>query len=190
MMRDEMCAGEGHRRRGRGGPGMERLVLGNRVGLDANSSHLERLMDRGQHFCTYPASLPPQSITRQSIKSSKKPRKALAKALRVWCCFSAAAFICALFFFFFRDGADLERSDIKDCLILTKQPVPRLFKFLWLEQHVPVRGDAVLFAQRLRVSSSCWHYNKKTWKNTRLQFSSGSNVEKWLWAGNAGVSGQ
>lgn len=26
---------------------------------DANSSHLERLMDRGQHFCTYPDSLLP-----------------------------------------------------------------------------------------------------------------------------------
>lgn len=62
---------------------MERLMLGNRVGLDANSSHLKRLMDRGQHFCTYPGSLPPQSITRQSIKFSKKPRKALAKALGV-----------------------------------------------------------------------------------------------------------
>ena len=70
------------------------------------------------------------------------------------------------FFFFFRDGADLERSDIKDCLILTKQPVPRLFKFSWLERHVPVRGKTVLFAQRLWVSSSCSHYNKKTWKNT------------------------
>lgn len=172
-----MCAGEGRRRGGRGGPGMERLVLGNRVGLDANSSHLERLMDRGQHFCTYPASLPPQSITRQSIKSSKKPRKALAKPLRVRCCFSVAAFICAPFFFFFRDRADLEWSDIKDCLILTKQPVPRLFKFSWLERHVPVRENAVLFAQRLRVSSSCSHCNKKTWKNTWLHFSWGSNVD-------------
>lgn len=85
--RDEMCGGEGHRRGRRGGQRMERLVVGNRVSLNANSSHLERLMDRGQHFCTYPGSLPPQSITRQSIKSSKKPRKALAKALRVWCCF-------------------------------------------------------------------------------------------------------
>lgn len=63
---------------------------GGRVGLDANSSHLEGLMDRGQHFCTYPGSLPPHSITRQSIKSSKKkekkkeiPEKAVAKAPRV-----------------------------------------------------------------------------------------------------------
>lgn len=38
--------------------------------LGSNSSHLERLMDRGWHFCT--CSLPPHSIIRHSIKSSKK----------------------------------------------------------------------------------------------------------------------
>lgn len=93
--------------------------MGKRVGLNANSSHLERLMDRGQHFCTYAGSLPPHSITRQSIKSSKKPRKALAEAPRVWCCFlllycfylnlMCADFVCA----------DLEWGDINTCLIFT-----------------------------------------------------------------------
>lgn len=78
---------------------------GGRVGLDANSSHLEGLMDRGQHFCTYPGSLPPHSITRQSIKSSKKKGKKKKKSQkRQWlklqgyrvafCCF--AAFISTL----------------------------------------------------------------------------------------------
>lgn len=62
------------------GQRMERLMLGNRVRLYANSSHLERLMDIGQHFCTYLGSLPPQSIIRQSIKSSKH-RNAQAEAL-------------------------------------------------------------------------------------------------------------
>lgn len=99
---------------------MERLMLGNRVGLDANSSHLERLMDRGQHFCTYPASLPPQSITRQSIKSSKKPRKALAKALRVRCCFSVAAFICVPIFFFF-SVTELIQSGVTSRIVLFSQ---------------------------------------------------------------------
>lgn len=47
---DEMCGEEGQR--------MERFEFGNRVSLDANSSPLERLMDRGQHFSTYPGSLP------------------------------------------------------------------------------------------------------------------------------------
>lgn len=88
--RAEMCGGEGHRRGRRAGQRMERLVSGNRVSLDANSSHLERLMHIGQHFCSYPGSLPPQSITRQSIKSSKKARKALAKALRGMMLLSAA----------------------------------------------------------------------------------------------------
>ena len=71
----EMKCVEGHRRGGRRGQKIERLVLGNRVSIGANSSHLERLMDRGQHFCTYPGSLPSQSITRQSIKSSKKTER-------------------------------------------------------------------------------------------------------------------
>ena len=41
----------------------------------SNSSHLERLMDGAQHFCAHPGSLPPHSITRQSIKSSKREKK-------------------------------------------------------------------------------------------------------------------
>lgn len=52
-------------------------------------------MDGGQLFCTYPGSLPPHSISRQSIKSSrKKERKEPAtETLRVLCCFSAAAYL-------------------------------------------------------------------------------------------------
>lgn len=67
----------------RGGLGMKEMkcvlergwCMEKRISLNANSSHLERLTDREQHFCTYPGSLPPHSITRQSIKSSKKTQK-------------------------------------------------------------------------------------------------------------------
>lgn len=58
-------------------------------------------MDGGQLFCTYPGSLPPHSISRQSIKSSRKKARNLKKkkkepateTLRVPCCFSAAAYL-------------------------------------------------------------------------------------------------
>lgn len=123
--RDEMFGGEGHGRGRRGGQKMERLVLGNRVSIDANSSHLERLMDRGQHFCTYPGSLPPQSITRQSIKSSKKPRKAPAEALRVWCGFLLRLSAALLLFIstwcvLVSCWADWEWSNINNFLVFCK----------------------------------------------------------------------
>ena len=170
--RDGMRVGEGHGRGGRGGRRMERLVLGNRVSLDANSSHLERLMDRGQHFCTYPSSLPPQSITRQSIKSSKKRRKAPAKALRVWCCFSAALLllsqprVCVGFVLgWFRTEWHKELSYFH---ITTCAKV--IFKFLWLEQHVPVWEDAVLLLKDSKSHPVSWIIIN-TWGNIWLDLS-------------------
>lgn len=134
--------------------------MGKRVGLDANSSHLERLMDRGQHFCTYPGSLPPHSITRQSIKSSKKPRKALAKAPRVWCCFLLLYcfylnLMCADFVRgWFRVGwyKDLSYFHKKTCA-----KVISFFLYDWSSLYQPW-GHAVL----LQVSSSFLH-NNNTW---------------------------
>lgn len=92
---------------------------GKRVSLDANSSHLERLMDRGQHFCTYPGSLPPHSITRQSIKSSKNPERHWLKlqgySAAFCCCTAFISIWCVLFFC--RNG--LEWNNVKTCLFIS-----------------------------------------------------------------------
>lgn len=68
-----------------------------RISLNANSSHLERLTDREQHFCTYPGSLPPHSITRQSIKSSKKRHWLKLQGYdAAFCCFTAFILTCCV----------------------------------------------------------------------------------------------
>lgn len=99
-------------------------------------------MDRGQHLCTYPGSLPPQSITTQSIKSSKKTQKK-RKGSKGMMLLPAALLLlfppCVCQF-----NAGLIYRDTH-LLIFTKQPVPRLFHFLLrLEQHVPIREALLL----------------------------------------------
>lgn len=62
-----------------------------RACLGSNSSHLEKLMEGERRFCTYPGSLPPHSIIRQSIMSTKKEenRKAVTTGPGVWIQLSA-----------------------------------------------------------------------------------------------------